>query len=156
MFLFPDSGPVKNNPERRILAFREHPVDLMSLFRGNNFGNNGTCFDLSVFDQFEKRSVIVLFRPVIGSRLLFCAAEGVRAKELKSQGVQDFNETMKKIEADSTLQLSNVEISSSDIRSRIQEGRSIRYLVPERVREYIEENGLYRQAAGKAGEENSK
>lgn len=47
----------------------------------------------------------------------------------------------------------NVEISSSDIRSRIQEGRSIRYLVPERVREYIEENGLYRQAAGKAGEE---
>ena len=50
----------------------------------------------------------------------------------------------------------NVEISSSDIRSRIQEGRSIRYLVPERVREYIEENGLYRQAAGKAGEENSK
>ena len=50
----------------------------------------------------------------------------------------------------------NVEISSSDIRSRIQEGRSIRYLVPERVREYIEENGLYRQAAGKAGEEISK
>ena len=36
----------------------------------------------------------------------------VRAKELKSQGVQDFNETMKKIEADSTLQLSNIEISS--------------------------------------------
>ncbi len=41
----------------------------------------------------------------------------------------------------------NVEISSSDIRSRIREGRSIRYLVPERVREYIEENGLYRAVA---------
>ncbi len=46
----------------------------------------------------------------------------------------------------------NVEISSSDIRRRIQEGRSIRYLVPERVREYIEQNGLYQQTGGSANE----
>lgn len=37
----------------------------------------------------------------------------------------------------------NVEISSSDIRSRCQKGLSIRYLVPEAVRIYIEENKLY-------------
>jgi len=35
------------------------------------------------------------------------------------------------------------EISSSEIRSFIREGRSIRYLVPETVREYIEQKGLY-------------
>lgn len=40
----------------------------------------------------------------------------------------------------------NVEISSSDIRKRRREGRSIRYLVPEPVRHYIEKNHLYHAA----------
>ncbi|HUX14646.1 MAG TPA: nicotinate (nicotinamide) nucleotide adenylyltransferase [Spirochaetia bacterium] len=37
-----------------------------------------------------------------------------------------------------------VPVSSSDIRGRIREGRSFRYLVPERVYEYISNNGLYK------------
>ena len=36
-----------------------------------------------------------------------------------------------------------VDISSSDIRCRIQEGLPIRYLVPRKVDEYITEKGLY-------------
>jgi nicotinate-nucleotide adenylyltransferase len=37
-----------------------------------------------------------------------------------------------------------MDVSSSDIRTRLKEGRSICYLLPDAVREYIEELGLYK------------
>lgn len=36
-------------------------------------------------------------------------------------------------------------VSSSDIRRRVRQGRSIRYLVPDAVRHYIADRGLYRE-----------
>jgi nicotinate-nucleotide adenylyltransferase len=39
---------------------------------------------------------------------------------------------------------SELPISSSFIRSELQEGRSVRYLVPDAVADYIEKKGLYR------------
>ncbi len=41
-----------------------------------------------------------------------------------------------------------VDISSSDIRKRVEQGLSIRYLTPPAVRSYIEEQGLYRGPSG--------
>jgi nicotinate-nucleotide adenylyltransferase len=38
----------------------------------------------------------------------------------------------------------NIDISSSDIRRRVKEKRSIHYLVPNNVEEYISSNGLFR------------
>jgi nicotinate-nucleotide adenylyltransferase len=37
-----------------------------------------------------------------------------------------------------------IEVSSTDLRARVAAGRSVRYLVPEAVRAYIEAHGLYR------------
>ena len=42
-----------------------------------------------------------------------------------------------------------IDVSSSDIRRRVAEGRPIRYLVPDAVAEAIAERDLYRTAAGR-------
>ena len=39
-----------------------------------------------------------------------------------------------------------IDISATDVRARVRAGQSIRYLVPEPVREAIEARGLYRGA----------
>ena len=39
-----------------------------------------------------------------------------------------------------------VDLSSTEIRNRVASGRSIRYLMPESVREFIEARGLYRHS----------
>ncbi|MCH8152217.1 MAG: nicotinate-nucleotide adenylyltransferase, partial [Planctomycetes bacterium] len=44
------------------------------------------------------------------------------------------------------LQTPHIDISATDIRRRVAAAQSIRYLVPEPVRQYIEDHQLYRHA----------
>jgi nicotinate-nucleotide adenylyltransferase len=37
-----------------------------------------------------------------------------------------------------------IDLSATDIRRRVREGRSIRYMVPRAVEEFIGQHGLYR------------
>jgi nicotinate-nucleotide adenylyltransferase len=46
-----------------------------------------------------------------------------------------------------SVAITRLDISSTELRARIARGASIRYLVPERVLDYIEKRGLYREAA---------
>jgi nicotinate-nucleotide adenylyltransferase len=43
-----------------------------------------------------------------------------------------------------TVAVPALDISATDVRERVSHGRSIRYLVPDPVREYITAHGLYR------------
>lgn len=51
-----------------------------------------------------------------------------------------------------TLQATGLAVSSTDLRQRVAQGRSIRYLTMQRVLDYISEHGLYR-VEGKSGDD---
>jgi nicotinate-nucleotide adenylyltransferase len=53
------------------------------------------------------------------------------------------------------LDMPLMQVSSSSIRRRVREGLPIRYLVPDKVAEYIETNGLY-SAKGSTGQGSAK
>jgi nicotinate-nucleotide adenylyltransferase len=45
-----------------------------------------------------------------------------------------------------TCEVTQMEISATDLRRRISNGRCVRFLLPEQVLEYIEHNSLYRDS----------
>lgn len=49
------------------------------------------------------------------------------------------------------LEMPQMDISSSDIRRRVREGKSIKYLVPEVVEHYIRQQGLYSSGRTRPG-----
>lgn len=79
---------------------------------------------------FENTTVTVAFR------------EGSSIEELKNKA-KEYKEKYKNVNIE-FLPFMNIGISSTDIRNRVREGRTIRYLTPEAVSLYIDKNGLFR------------
>lgn len=72
--------------------------------------------------------------------ILAVSRDGIKEAEMRKQA----GELKRKYQADiQLLHMPKADISSSEIRTRLQRGESVRDLVPEPVREYIIEQGLY-------------
>ncbi len=100
----------------------EHPGHTFSLIIGSD--------SLRDFDAWHRPEEIVARVPLIVYK-----RPGSAAARL------DPNLTARVHFADAPL----LEISGTEIRARLRTGRSIRYLVPDAVRAYIDEHGLYRE-----------
>lgn len=95
----------------------------------------GTDAFLGLEKWYEAEELLRDFSFIIGSR------PGYKEQELKLKAKYFEEKYMTKI-----IQINNseVEISSSNIKERIQEGKSIKYLLPKSVEEYIFKNNLYK------------
>jgi len=91
--------------------------------------------ELTTWKEYEK-----LFR--------LCEFVEVTRPETHMAAIPERSEEIKKLIEEGKLKISTIrspllEISSSDIRERVAQGRSIRYIIPPGVKDYIEKRGLY-------------
>lgn len=91
----------------------------------------------------ERTSLAVVCRPGTAAPLGELLPERFRAQFHEGpQGLEHASGTELRV-----IPFPALEISASEIRRRRSSGRSIRYLVPDAVLDYIEKQGLYREGA---------
>jgi nicotinate-nucleotide adenylyltransferase len=109
---------------------RDHPDDELFFLIGAD-----SLADLPTWREPERiaqlATIVVVNRPSID--------------EVDPAGLPDFGPASHPL---SWVSIPPVGIASSDLRRRLAEGRSIRYMVPRGVEAYIEAHGLYRPADG--------
>lgn len=114
-----------------------YTVDTMRQLR-HKYGNNTALFFitgidtiLDIFGWKEPEELLSLCRFIIAARPGFdlCIIGEILGRYYKSAVIP--------------MEMPQLDISSSDIRKRIREGRSIKYLVPEKVEQYIIQQKLY-------------
>ena len=140
------------------LAIADHPDFKVSGMEVERKGHTYTC---DTMEQLKKKSPKDEFYFIMGADCLhtiekwrdpqrifeFCS---VIAAARNGSSLQQMEEKCKELSRKFhgnifLLQFPAMEISSTDIRERVACGRSIRYLVPEKVRDYIISNRLYQE-----------
>ena len=132
--------------ERAIGGYDRFAISDIELTRG------GTSYTIDTLRQLQKAHPDTTFSLIIGSDSLRTFAHWHEADAIAAlvpiivytrpgglSGVVEPRFANQVRFADAPL----LEISGSEIRARVQQGRSIRYLVPDAVRMYLHQEGLY-------------
>ena len=108
---------------------KSYSIDTLKEFR-NVYGQDSQLYFITgsdlLKDLFSWKNVNEIFKM---SKFIVANRPGYPIKDVPEQA--------------ETVVITPIEVSSEDIRRRLKEGRSIRYLVPEKVRGYILEHKLY-------------
>lgn len=140
------------------LALEENPHFALSTIEIERQGNSYTCETLQELSEKYPDWELYL---IMGADNLFdietwkspeeifhyahilAAVRGAKKLPDMEEKIADLKE---KYDADITLlPIRHIDISSTSIRDKVQNGLSIRYIVPDKVREYIEKHQLYIQ-----------
>ncbi|MBD5551457.1 MAG: nicotinate-nucleotide adenylyltransferase [Lachnospiraceae bacterium] len=148
--------PAKDRINMTGLAIEDNPHFALSTAEIDRGGNSYTCDTLM---ELKERYPNQEYYLIVGADNLFTMEEwknpevifqnakilaAVRGSKKRADMEEKIAELKEKYDADITLlNVRHVDISSSMIREKIAKGRSIRYMLPEKVREYIIKNHLY-------------
>ncbi len=151
-----DILPAKDRIHMTGLAIEDNSHFALSTIEIDRGGNSYTCDTLL---ELKHRYPDQEYYLIVGADNLFTMEEwkdpevifgnakilaAVRGSKKRADMEEKIAELKEKYHADITLlHVSHVDISSSLIREKIAQGLSIRYMLPEKVREYIIKNHSY-------------
>lgn len=147
---------VKDRINMTGLAIEDNPHFALSTIEIDRGGNSYTCDTIM---ELKNRYPNQEYYLIVGADNLFTMENwkdsevifqnakiltAVRGSKKRADMEEKIAELKEKYGADiAILNVRHVDISSSVIREKVAQGRSIRYMIPEKVREYILKNHLY-------------
>lgn len=127
---------ISDNPAFGVSTFeidskkKSYSIDTLKEFR-NHYGSDAELYFITgsdlLKDLFSWKDVNDIFKM---SKFIVANRPGYPVKDVPED-----------IE---TVVITPIEVSSEDIRKRLKEGKSIRYLVPDKVRDYVIKHNLYK------------
>ncbi|AEV95389.1 nicotinate-nucleotide adenylyltransferase [Pediococcus claussenii] len=139
-----DAIEAKHRVEMVRLAIEDNPMFQLNLIE---IERGGKSFTYNTIQELKRRHPETEYYFIIGGDMVQYLPKWHKIKEL-SKMVNFVGVERPKFEQVSAypviwVDAPNLDLSSTDIRNNIKHGRSIKYLVPKKVEEYIKENSLY-------------
>ena len=158
---FKDTRTVLDKKKRITLtgeAIEDNPHFALSTIEADRPGNSYTCETLVELKRMNPNAQYFL---IIGADSLFEIESWKEPESILKNAIilaavrndqgteslqQKADELMKKYQSEiHVLACPHIDISSTDIRNRIKEGKSIRYMVTEQTEKYIKKHNLYQE-----------